>query len=303
MRILHIWNTAGVPSVIAKFMDAKLGTHSRVMARRQHDPVGFVDPKMLSPRGPLLFALSCVIEAKQNDLVHVHDWYAILPWLKGVYPSKPLIFTAHSLRFKYNWKRWKKPIGSADVVTVVSSNLLQGAPPGTVLVPNPVDTELFYDRKQHVSGMGVYMEYHALEEAKAYASALGILKVDIVDRWNAPVQYHKMPDLLAGYEYFIDVRRSVRVSSEIIDMVSKNALEALACGCKVVRWDGKVVSGLPEQNRPEHVVGRYHEIYEQVRHLSNGKQEKKPLPKSVSLVSMLNPATSSRMACHQIYLP
>lgn len=37
MRILHVWNTAGVASVIAKFMDRLLGTKSLVVHRRAFD--------------------------------------------------------------------------------------------------------------------------------------------------------------------------------------------------------------------------------------------------------------------------
>ncbi len=263
MRVLHIWNTAGVPSVIAKFMDRTLDTKSWVMTRRAHDPFGFTTVGTRSDHGPTVFALTCLAEARRYDLVHVHDWYAIIPWLKR-FTSRPVVFTAHSLRFKYGWASWAGQIGRADRVTAVSRNLLLGAPAGTTFTPNPVDTDIFTDRGAHAPGTALYVLYNALEEARQYASSLGIPKLDTLDRWKEPVPYAEMPALLSKYEYFIDIRRSVKVSDEIIDMVSKNALEALASGCKVVRWDGTVIEGLPEENRPERAVRLYYEIYRQL---------------------------------------
>lgn len=53
--------------------------------------------------------------------------------------------------------------------------------------------------------------------------------------------------MLNRYEYCID-----RTSPESL---SKTALEALACGLKVIRWDCRVVSGLLGEHRPERVHG------------------------------------------------
>ena len=53
--------------------------------------------------------------------------------------------------------------------------------------------------------------------------------------------------MLNRYEYCID-----RTSP---GSLSKTVLEALACGLKAIRWDGRVVSGLPKEHRPERVSG------------------------------------------------
>ena len=42
MRFLHVWNTAGVGSVIAKYMDKLFGTVSLVVHRRVLVDLGFV---------------------------------------------------------------------------------------------------------------------------------------------------------------------------------------------------------------------------------------------------------------------
>jgi len=33
------------------------------------------------------------------------------------------------------------------------------------------------------------------------------------------------------------------------------------CGAKVIRWDGNIVEGLPEQHKPENVVRKLFEIF------------------------------------------
>ena len=37
LKVLHIWNTAGVGSIIAKYMDKIYGTKSRVVMRKSFD--------------------------------------------------------------------------------------------------------------------------------------------------------------------------------------------------------------------------------------------------------------------------
>ena len=67
-----------------------------------------------------------------------------------------------------------------------------------------------------------------------------------VDLLGHGIPYGEMPKVLNRYEYYID-----RMSPKSL---SKTALEVLACGLKVIRWDGRVVSGLPLEHRPERVA-------------------------------------------------
>lgn len=47
--------------------------------------------------------------------------------------------------------------------------------------------------------------------------------------------------------------------------LSKTALEALACGLKVITWKGKIIEGLPPENHPENVAKRIFNIYLKVK--------------------------------------
>jgi hypothetical protein len=72
---------------------------------------------------------------------------------------------------------------------------------------------------------------------------------------------HKdLPFLFSKHEYFIDIRTPVGFLSPV-KSVGKAALEALACGCKVVDWSGSVLQGLPDEHRPENVASRWIESY------------------------------------------
>jgi len=80
------------------------------------------------------------------------------------------------------------------------------------------------------------------------------LKLEIVDRVRQPIPYMRLPTFLNSFEYYID--------RNYIPSLSKTALEALACGVKVIRWDGKIIKKLPEQHKPENVIRKLAEIYE-----------------------------------------
>jgi hypothetical protein len=93
-------------------------------------------------------------------------------------------------------------------------------------------------------------------EAEGIAKKFG-LKLTWMDRWS--VRYDQMPDLLSKYAYYIDLRRPpghIEARS-----VGKAALEALACGCRVIDWSGKIIEGLPEQNEPVRVAAKWNDVY------------------------------------------
>jgi hypothetical protein len=60
MRVLHVCNTAGVASVIAKYMDRLFGTESLVVWRKVFDPYGLTTYGELWDCGAKEFALKCL---------------------------------------------------------------------------------------------------------------------------------------------------------------------------------------------------------------------------------------------------
>jgi hypothetical protein len=179
--------------------------------------------------------------------------------------SRPLVMYYHGTDIVGRWRekepRWTK----ADFVAYATPNLSQGAPDRAAFVPDPIDTDLFRDSGNHEAGTALTMQYGADEEARNMAKGRGLL-LTIAERSSRPVPYHQMPTLLNRFEYYIDVKRTPGTSGEPIHALSKTALEALACGCKVLDWSDSVHQGLPAENSPTRIAEIWHEKYLELLH-------------------------------------
>ena len=256
MKIVHLWSVAGVAEVLAKFMDRLKGTSSTVLVRRRFDRFGFNSSSLAD--GRYAFALRAVMTARSADLVQVHNWDRILPWVSRFSPA-PSVITYHNFNIANEWEKRRRYWSKADR-RVIATPGLADEKNGTVFIPEPVDTDMFFDASARKAGTALHFEYGATEEAETFARERG-LDLTVLSRDASPVAHSMMPSLLNRYEYYIDIKRSVSVSPDIIRATGKTCLEALACGCKVIRWDGRVLSGLPPENRPERVVNQYYDLY------------------------------------------
>ncbi len=48
--------------------------------------------------------------------------------------------------------------------------------------------------------------------------------------------------------------------------VSKTGLEALACNCKAITWNGNILTKLPEEHKPENVIEELMKVYKDIIH-------------------------------------
>jgi glycosyltransferase involved in cell wall biosynthesis len=255
-KVLHVWNTAGVASVIAKFTDRQFGTASTVITRKAADRVGLTNYGTAYPDGAAHFFARALWMARSADLVHVHSLDRVVPWLRRFY-SKPVVVHYHGTDIEGRWQekeaRWKK----AQYIAVSTPNLLEGAPPNAVFVPNPVDTDLFRPLQGgREPDSAVTFRYGMDADAQAIAKKLG-LNLVMLDRWT--VRYEQMPQTLSGYAYYIDLRKPPE--HMVARSVGKAALEALACGCKVVDWEGRIIEGFPADHDPKSIAARWDAIY------------------------------------------
>jgi len=261
MRVLHVWNTAGVASVIAKYQAKVLGWDTWVVTRSEFDRFGLTVYGEAMRCGARMFSLRVLLKARGYDVIHIHSCDKILPLLKRLYPRKPLVLHYHGSEVRGKWSAKREYCRLADVVLVSTPDLLDGAPEGVIYLPNPVDTEIFKPMPTlRRSLTAVYLIKHQKGEdpgwAKRVASKLG-LRLTVRDRMKDPIPYPKLPRFLNSFEYYID--------RNYVPSLSKTALEALACGLKVIRWDERTVEGLPEEHRPEKVVSTLAEIYEYLK--------------------------------------
>jgi len=255
-KILHIWNTAGVASVIAKFVDRNFGTTGAVITRKAVDRVGLTTYGRAYDDGAARFFARALWMARRADLVHVHSLDRIVPWVKRLY-IKPVVMHYHGTDIEGRWQEKKERWERADYVAVSTPNLLEGAPASAVHVPNPVDTDIF---KPGGAGRdprsALSFRYGMDVEAQEAAGKLG-LNLTLMERWSVP--HDKMPEVLSKYAYYIDMRKPP--DHVVARSVGRAALEALACGCMVVDWSGRVIEWLPRENDPSEVAAKWHGIY------------------------------------------
>jgi len=258
LRVLHVWNTAGIGSIIAKYQKMLLGWDTWVIMRKEWDKFGMTTYGELLDVSGKRFILKALFMARKYDVIHVHALDKIVPLLKLLYPRKTIILHYHGSNIRGKWNSRKKYWRWADLLLISTPDLLEGAPKHAIYLPNPVDTELFKPMPElRKTNTGLYIIKHQrgenIEWARRIAEKLSI-KLTIVDRDVNPIPYMELPRFLNHFEYYID--------RNYIPSLSKTALEALACGLKVVRWDDKVIENLPPEHKPENVIYKLKEIIE-----------------------------------------
>lgn len=298
MKILHCWDTAGVGACLAKYQRL-LGHNSNVVKLGNWDGKG-IDEYYATPttyeqlNTPLYVAAKkrlhhlsyplkrmlyrlwvsyptlklywyVVLHKKEYQVIHIHSiWGAVLFTL---FKPKLIEFHGDDVRRKpsmYSWLRraparlFLNLYSVRNKIYVSTPDLLDEVPNG-VWIPNIADTEHFKPYPEsRVAGSALYCSawYETGVHAKQYAEA-NKLKLTVLDRKGGDwVDHRDFPKYLNQFEYYIDRKE--------IHSLSKTALEALACGLKVVDWQGNILTGLPKIHEPEYVAKLTIKIYTEI---------------------------------------
>lgn len=177
----------------------------------------------------------------------------------------------------------------ADMVLVATPDLLELAPAtSAAYIPNPVDIEHFQptrrdpitgrsaDQDRDKDGNGARAltfntEVADLELIMRHFERCGLpYELEVYDRTKNPLRYRDMPAFLWKYRLYADIRY---VNGKVLENLSKTALEALACGLKVIDYRGNVHAGLQPEHDPLNVTSRLEGIYDNL--LENDKGEMK----------------------------
>ena len=152
----------------------------------------------------------------------------------------------------------------ANEILVSTPDLLKLLPHAKYL-PNPVDVDHFskddtiHNKMNKNNALTIKTEIGNSEKVLAYCKKNNIdLKIDVFDRTNSPLLYEEIPNFLKKYNIYVDIRI---VNDKILENYSKTALEALACGLKVLNYKLEYHDKLPEMHNPVNVVNQLENIY------------------------------------------
>lgn len=293
MYILHIWDQAGVAYTIAKFQ-RKNGDETQVVRVKGADKYRidqfyrnygvFVAPDELVSKS--------VTEAKKADVIHIHSIAEMAINIRKIYgKSKLIILHYHGtdirgfrkdkvkdsylrniitpknfLRKMLRKRMHIKAQRSADRVIVGTPDLTHLVR-GSVLSPIPVDTD-YFNQKSNLPAITeravlITSEVTDVELAIQYCKQKGLdLNIQIYDRIKNPISYKDFPNFLKNYDIYVDLRF---VNNKLLRNLSTTALQALACGLRVLNYNLEFIDKLPVEHYPMNVTNRLSSIYSQKR--------------------------------------
>jgi hypothetical protein len=295
--VLHIWDQAGVAFILAKFQQIN-GNESKVIRIKNADKYGidefykeyglFVAPEEL--------VYKSIEEARRADVIHIHSLPEMVINIRNTYrESKVIILHYHGTDIRgfsddnsrtFNLRNILRPKNIvrkirrrrlhikaqrlADRVIVSTPDLIQLVK-GSIFLPNPIDTDHFNKKlikeiskiSNVYEGIFVNSEVTNVELAMNYCKYKKInLNIDIYDRTKNPIYYKDIPNFLKKYDVYVDLRF---VNRKLLKNLSKTALEALACGLKVLNYNLEYVNNLPSEHCPTNVVTILSSIYSNKR--------------------------------------
>lgn len=297
MRILHVWDQAGVAFVLAKYQRLQ-GHDSKAIMVREYDKYGigrfyndYVIDATLED-----FVQKSIHEARSADLIHIHSRSDMVFKLRKEFGnSKKIILQYHgtdirgikkqklphrsklsdlAVRGIFTYRRARDKIllrkrlhpkaqRLANAVIVSTSDLVSLAY-GATYVPIPIDTDHF---KQHQTSSevqrsrAVTMDTEAIDTKRtiSYCKEHNIdADIEVYDRIKNPIMYADMPAFLKKYALYVDIKY---VDGKILQSLSKTGLESLACGLEVLDYKLNRRHGLPDEYDPLKVTSRLETIY------------------------------------------
>jgi glycosyltransferase involved in cell wall biosynthesis len=295
MRILHVWDQAGVAFVLAKYQRLQ-GHDSRAIMVREYDKYGigrFYNEYVIEAKLED-FVEKSIFESRSADILHIHTRSDLVFKFREEFGnSKRIILQYHGTDIRgiktqklphrsklsdlavsgiFTYRRVrdailiKKRIHSkaqplADAVIVSTPDLLPLVS-NAIYLPNPIDTDHFRPEKSSSKperALTMDTEATDIRLTLNYCKKQNVeLDIDVYNRIKDPIMYGDMPAFLKKYGLYVDVRY---VDGKILENLSKTALEALACGLDVLDYKLNRRHGLPVEYNPMNVTSRLETIY------------------------------------------
>ena len=264
MRILHIWDQAGVSCVLAKYQ-RRLGHEVFVFKKHGFDPFGILPYYGDKARTlkKTKYALKCLFIPEKYDIIHIHDLWQLVPVVRALWGDKKKIILHYHGTILRRTPKMTRMVAEriADKVLVSTKDLLQYG--NFTYLPNPVDTELFYKPSQITMNNTASVTIKGEMTVAAVEDVLTKHHVDVKldpTAWKAQkVPYGRMPENLVRNQYFIDL---FLYKGEVQDAHTLTGLQAMALGIGTFCSDYKIHYALPHEHYPENVVNQLERIYD-----------------------------------------
>lgn len=226
MKVLFLKNTAGASTPIAIWLQ-KNGHDVRMIDTKANDRFGrismFVESLLCDSPAELKALVKSTILDWRPDVIHVNSYDFYLVICRIINLRTPIVFQLHGSEIRGR-KKLPNNARLADVIIVSTPDLSEYGE----WYGNPTD-DSFADKggRQLGTGLLVYDHQSYIDErktAKAFCRDNGF---ELTIAQNTP--HKEVPQLLSKFEYYLDFKR--------LDSLSKLALEAASCGCRVIHLD------------------------------------------------------------------
>lgn len=292
MRILHILDAAGVACIYSKYQRMQGHDAMVIWNKDVVDKYGIYDfyKEYLTNVTYEKFTQTCLKEAENVDVIHVHGYIDILFELRKRFQrQKKIILHYHGTDIRGLKKQelphrsvrsdiaiklkmlYRKKIGHAraqklaDAICVSTPDLLPLVRNG-IHIPIPIDTEHFSPKSnpdgELKEAFTINSEVTDIERALDICQKNQIkLDIEIIDRTKNPIIYANIPDFIRRYRTYVDIRY---VNDVVLENLSSTALQSLACGLSVVDYKLEFRRGLPKEHDAVNVASQLSSIYSQI---------------------------------------
>jgi hypothetical protein len=231
LRILYLWNTAGALSPVADWL-LDNGHKARIVMSTEFDLFGSTSisraAQMVTSNKEYYREVIRQLRAFKPTHVHVNANLPSLVIARLMLPTTPIVFHYHGIEVRYRSSVHPEMV-LADKVIVSTPDLHQYGD----WYDRPV-AKMFYYRGGRK--LGTAFMYYAdffmkdlREEAQKWCDERGLDLTTVVRGEHPGIPYTEIPEFLSQFEYFLDFKGYGNPKA-----ISRLAIEAFACGCKVV---------------------------------------------------------------------
>ena len=268
MKIVHIYNTANVPAIMAKGLRKK-GHNVYVFSNdagdyfRQGECYGGVHPI----RGdPIPHALD---NCKDAHIIHCHSIPHQIKKIRSKFPDKKIILEYHGNDKRKHTPEIEKLV---DKILVATPTLLEE---GWTYLPNPVDLTWWKKRKHYgdkyfwmkqwcgIDKGEIGMEWDIIEKTVKQFRDVNHVNLYIIKRWIFFTKYSNMQKWYDIYDVWVEYKPYVDYSKG--RTLSMTAMEALACGLRVYYLaENLYIDDFPMEHDAVKVVDVLEQIYKEL---------------------------------------